>query len=254
MKHRRSTSIALLAAALLLAVPAFGADCNLYDDGTPRPASDPNPDVACGGPGPTTPPEAPQGVGSLTTLFASNNGFAGNMFDIVPAVTLTITSFDVNLNSGNVGALITVYWRDGSIVGHESDPTGWNTLGTDTVNSNGTDVPTPVAIGGVTLQAGQTYGFYVSASNYPTGRIVYTNGGPTVFSNADMSLTTYNGKGNPDFTGSTFAGRQWNGTVYYDIVNFEYPLIQEIPTLSKAGIVALLALLAGAAVILLRRR
>src|SRR5690606_11918940 len=43
---------------------------------------------------------APQaiGEGSLTTLFASNNGFAGNTFDIEPTVPLVIRGFDVNIS------------------------------------------------------------------------------------------------------------------------------------------------------------
>lgn len=253
MIHWKSTSIALVAAAFLLAVPAYAGDCDTYDSGAPRPASDPNPDVACGGPGDVTPPQSPEGTGSLTTSFNTNNQFAGNTFDIVPAVNMTITSFDVNLGAGTA-TTIAIYWRDGTANGFENSSAGWTLLGTDTVNPAGVNIPTPVAIGGLALVAGQTYGFYVDVQSYPSASLLYTNGGPTTFSNADMDLTTYHGKGNPAFTGSSFFPRQWNGTVYYDITAFEYPLIQEIPTLSKAGIVALLALLAGAAVLVLRRR
>ena len=48
--------------------------------------------------------------------------------------------------------------------------------------------------------------------------IRYTNGGPTTFSNADLSITTFHGKGDPAFTGGTFFPRQWNGTIHYDDV------------------------------------
>jgi hypothetical protein len=49
----------------------------------------------------------------------------------------------------------------------------------------------------------------------------FLNGGPTVFSNTELSLTTYVGKGSPAFSGGTFSYRQWNGTVHYEIVPVE---------------------------------
>ncbi|MBK8432172.1 MAG: hypothetical protein IPL28_13150 [Chloroflexi bacterium] len=48
----------------------------------------------------------------------------------------------------------------------------------------------------------------------PAAIMQYTNGS-NVISNADLSLTLGVGKGNPDFTGNTFANRSWNGTIYY---------------------------------------
>jgi hypothetical protein len=72
-----------------------------------------------------------------------------------------------------------------------------------------------VNVGGLTLAAGQVYGIYVDLQSYPSANLQYTNGGPTTFSNADLSLTTFHGKGNPAFTGTSFFPRQWNGTVRY---------------------------------------
>ncbi|MEW6197210.1 MAG: PEP-CTERM sorting domain-containing protein [Planctomycetota bacterium] len=48
----------------------------------------------------------------------------------------------------------------------------------------------------------------------------YTNIPPalTLYENDDLKLTGGIGKGSPPFTGSTFASRMWNGTVYYDVV------------------------------------
>lgn len=252
MRHWKNISIALFA-ALLLAVPAFAGVCDTYDDGSLRPATDPNPDVACGGPGFTPPGEVPQGGGSLTTLFASDNQFAGNTFDVVATTAMTITGFDVNLVTGS-STTIAIYWRPGTSVGFQDSSAGWTLLGTDTVTPGGQDVPTFVNIGGLALTPGNTYGFYVDLQSYPSTSMRYTNGGPNTYSNADLSITTQFGKGDPAFTGGSFFPRQWNGTIYYDIVDFEYPLIQEIPTLSKAGVAALLALLAVAAVFVLRRR
>jgi hypothetical protein len=92
-------------------------------------------------------------------------------------------------------------------------------LGQDAaVDCAGSDIPTPVAIGGLTINPGELYGFYVDLTSYPGASLLYTNGGPTTFTNADISLTTNTGQGDPAFTGSSFFPRQWNGTVYYDIV------------------------------------
>ncbi len=217
MTHSRLTVLALVVCALALGAPAMAQPgCDTYDSGLPRPASDPNPDLACGGPGPAAPPAPQLGTGSLTTFFTAGNSFAGNTFDIVPTVDLTIDSFDVHLGAGTPTTMA-IYWRTGTAQGAESSAAGWTLIGTDVVNPGGIGVPTPVAIGGLDLTAGNTYGFYVDTQSYPSASLQYTNGGPTPFSNADMTLTTFHGKGNPAFTGTSFFPRQWNGTVYYTL-------------------------------------
>jgi hypothetical protein len=157
-------------------------------------------------------------------LFASNNSFAGNTFDIsnIGSMPVTITSFAVNCMG--TGQTFTIYWRTDTALGHESDPAGWVVLGVDNnVNCLGTNVPTPVSIGGLTIQPGELRGFYVDLTSYAAGvsLLSYTNGGPTTFMNSQLSLTTYHGKGNPAFTGASFFPRQWNGTVNYDIFPVE---------------------------------
>jgi hypothetical protein len=151
---------------------------------------------------------------SLTTLFATNNNSSGNTFDIVPSVNLQITGFDVNLSAGP-STTIAVYYRSGTAQGNESTPAGWSLVGTDVVVPAGPNAHTAVNVGGVVLQAGQTYGFYIHVQSVPGPSFLYTNGGPTTFSNGDLSLTTFHGKGNPAFTGASFFPRQWNGTVKY---------------------------------------
>ena len=160
----------------------------------------------------------PSGLGSITTFFNANNSFAGNMFDItnIGANPITITSFDINLGTNGANANVSVYSYPGTYVGHESSPTGWTLMGMATVNSAGTNVPTPLSVGGLTISPGQSYGLYVTVSNYPNASMQYTNG-TNVISNTEVSLSLGIGKGNPDFTGSTFASRSWNGTIYYDI-------------------------------------
>jgi hypothetical protein len=177
-----------------------------------------NPEGGSGGSGGVVGGFGPSGLGSITTFFNSNNSFAGNMFDItnIGSNPITITAFDINLATGGTNANVSVYYYPGTYVGHESSPTGWTLMGMGTVNSAGTNVPTPLNVGGLTIPPGQSFGLYVTVSNYPAGTMRYTNG-TNVISNTEVSLSLGVGKGNPDFTGSTFASRSWNGTIYYDI-------------------------------------
>jgi len=229
MVFARGTALTLVALALILgcgggaiAQPAPG----LNDDGTVAVPAAPGP------PGPA----APLAPGSLTTLFGANNSFAGNTFDLIPAVDMTVTSFDVNLDPAGTPTTMAIYWRPGTSTGFESDPTGWTLLGTAVVTPAGLNLPTPVPIGGLALTAGNTYGIYVDVQSYPSASMQYTNGGPTTYSNADISLTTNGGKGDPAFAGTTFFPRQWNGTVYYDTLDAEADL-----TLTKAAAPAIVA-------------
>jgi hypothetical protein len=153
---------------------------------------------------------------TLTTLFASNNSFAGNTFDITATNTITINSFDVNIDNFGVIGTVEVYYRIGSAVGVENDPNAWTLLGSSQVISAGLDNPTNAAICGLTIPAGQTYGIYVNLSSYPSHKIRYTNGGPNVYSNADIQLTTNTGQKSPAFSGS-FKHRQWNGNINYTL-------------------------------------
>lgn len=212
----------LLLCAWFTALPSNSAfaDCLHYDSGAARPANDPDPSHECGGPGLGLGGVVTRGgATSLTTFFTGTNSFAGNTFDLTPTQALTIDSFSMHLGVAGAPATVAVYWRNGTAVGFEGSAAGWTLLGTANVISGGPGVATPVAIGGLALNAASTYGFYVDLQNYQNGvnNVRYTNGVPTTFSNADLSLTTGVGKGNPAFTGSTFLNRQWNGTVHYSI-------------------------------------
>ncbi len=161
-------------------------------------------------------------AGSITTLFGANNRFAGNMFNVENVApgspSITINSFDVNIDNAGSPNTICVYYRMGTVVGNESSSSGWSLLGCDSsVTSNGLNVPTPVNVGGLVLLPEQLYGLYVDVDTYrnPGTSMEYTNGGPTLFTNSEIEITTYYGKGTPEFTGRTFFPRQWNGTIYY---------------------------------------
>jgi len=157
-------------------------------------------------------PVYPPGTQSITTMFAANNSFSGNMFDVTAIQPITIQGFDFNIEGG-ASTTAFVYYRVGTYVGHDSDPTGWVLLGTASVTGQGIDTPTPVPIGGLAIPAGQTYGLYVGVDAW--GVLDYTNGN-NVYSNGDLTLTLGIGKG-VGITSSTFSPRTWNGTIYYTI-------------------------------------
>jgi hypothetical protein len=188
-------------------------------------------------------PEIPltRAPGSLTTTFASDNGCAGNMFDLQPQMNMNITSFDIHTDTST--SEVRVYWRLGTCVGNETSSAGWNLLGSAIVTGNGYGVPTPLPIGGLILNAGQVYGIYI-ASEVDT--FSYTNGANT-YSNADLTLVSHSGHCAPWFPPSFNTPRTWNGTVYYDTI------LATIPTLSPLAVVLLALLLVASAAILARR-
>lgn len=152
---------------------------------------------------------------SLTTLFAGGNGFAGNTFDVTATNTITIDAFDVHLSNFGATGTIEIYYKVGTSVGFETTPNAWTLLGSTSVVSAGDGNPTHTPIGGLTIQAGETFGIYVNLASYPSHLMRYTNGS-NIFSNADFSITTNTGQSSPAFSG-IFRPRQWNGTIYYTL-------------------------------------
>jgi len=153
---------------------------------------------------------------TISTIFAANNGQAGNMFDVtnLSGADITITGiFGVNLASGATGENLAVYYRPGTYVGFESTAAGWTLLGTDTVDSLGINVATPIDVGAIFgIGAGQTYGLFVTTTGSTSLR--YTNGANT-YSDGTLQITTGVGKALPLFNGSTFSPRTWNGSIDY---------------------------------------
>lgn len=146
--------------------------------------------------------------GDLSTLFAGGNGQTGNMFDVTAYTDITIDSFYVNVSSTGI---MEVWWRVGSYVGFTGSQAGWNLLGSANVVNSGTNVPDLLAVGGLVIPAGQTYGLYVT---FVSGSVAYTNGNGTnqIYENNDMKIET--GYGGSYFS-LTFTPRVWNGTIHY---------------------------------------
>lgn len=185
----------------------------------------------------------------FTTLFAADNSFAGNTFDlqVIGGSPIKINGFDVNLDSQGSTNTVSLYMREGTSVGVENTPGEWVLVGTDSgVISAGVDAPSHVDISNIILQPGTTYGFYIDLASYPSSSFLYTNGGPNVFSDANLQLTTNTGQGSPAFSGSFFP-RQVNTTIYYDIA------VQEVPALSSNMLILVSLLLAGVGIIAVRK-
>jgi hypothetical protein len=156
-------------------------------------------------------------TGSLTSTFAGGNGCAGNMFDLVPAVDMTVDSFDIHIG-GVAAETVTLYYRVGTYVGNETNAAAWITVGTVNVTGAGAGLPTRVSLGGVNMLSGQTYGFYVTLVST---NIDYTNGS-TTYANTELSM--YNGVGLCSPFGGTNPGRMFNGTVYYTTAGCPNPV------------------------------
>jgi|GEM_PF-3286093 len=189
-----------------------------------------SPDVICGysyGSGPSG--------ASLTTTFAGGNGYAGNMFDITPTDDLQINALDIHDQGVGSTSTVELWYRPGTSVGYESSSSGWTLIGTYSGVAAGFGVGTFIDISGngVTFSGGSSYGFFVNLTSYGVGgsRLNYTNGNPTTYSNADLSLLTNCGKATGGFTGSTFADRMWNGTIYYHVL----PSVKTLTTLFAAN-------------------
>ncbi|MFT7485869.1 MAG: hypothetical protein ACI9F9_001720 [Candidatus Paceibacteria bacterium] len=151
---------------------------------------------------------------SLTTTFLSDNGQAGNMFDVKALEELHIVALDGNFDPGTIS--VEVYTTPGTYIGNETNSNAWTLVASGQVVSIGTDMPTPLPfVLDITIPIGQSMGFYVTAAN--GSYINYTNGlgtlPATAAANADMEIGEGLGVAYP--FSSNYSPRVWNGTIYY---------------------------------------
>lgn len=162
-------------------------------------------------------------TGNLFTTLAAGNGASGNMFDIQALSNIEVNGFDVHISSVAV-TTVEVWYRPGTFVGFESSNAGWTQVLTTTVNALGTGSLTLVPANfSVTVPAGQTYAFFVTANG--GGSFAYTNGtalGNIYTSNSDVIL--YEGKGGGYFSVIN-SPRIFNGQMRYTKVGCTSPRI-----------------------------
>ena len=151
----------------------------------------------------------------LITNLTSNNGASGNMFEIeATGGNVTIDSMYLN-NSRTIATDFEIFYKVGTYVGFENNPSAWTSIVRDTViaqgNNNGTPIPAHL---NVTIPIGQTYSFYVYSHNgsmrYITGS---QEGAPWA---SDNFITIYQGTGTGSlFPTSSNRPRNWSGRVFY---------------------------------------
>lgn len=155
---------------------------------------------------------------SLTTSFADNNGFSGNMFDIMAINDIVVNSFDVNNSDGSVD--YEVYMKMGSYVGSETNAGDWTLVGSAAgVVGAGGGNPTPLGLNmNISVGAGDMVAFYVAQTNGTNHN--YINGateGALWASDANLEIYEGVGKGGPAvFSGGTFRPRNFSGNIVYD--------------------------------------
>ncbi len=154
---------------------------------------------------------------SLTSTFQGGNGQAGNMFDVKALVSLTIDSFDVNLDAGTWDLEVYALPANTPYLPDVNNAAAWGTpiaqvLG---VTSNGPNVATPLNLAlAVPVNAGSIQAFYVTVTNGTS--INYTNGsvtGSLYASNAELEF--YEGSGLAYPFSANFNPRVFNGTIFY---------------------------------------
>lgn len=155
------------------------------------------------------------GNGSLTTAYNSNNGLASIMFS-VEAVSgnITIESFDINIDGTTP---VEVFYHAGGFLGAETNQALWTLLGSlPSVTSAGLNLPTPLAIGGLMIPAGETYGILITTTNSGMNYTSLTV--PATYTDGNITLVTGAGVPNPLSTTVNYP-RGFNGTVYYSSGN-----------------------------------
>ncbi len=156
-------------------------------------------------------------MGSLSTLFASNNGGSAGwtvMYDLtVGPNDIEVTDIDVNID-GTSAFNLDMYTLVGTYVGNETNAAAWGApAASGTGTGLGIDMPSNAVLGTpVTLTANTTYGIAIvtdSGQNYTNG-----DGSNQNFSNADLSVSLGSAVAGL-FSGSVFNPRVWNGTINY---------------------------------------
>ena len=170
--------------------------------------------------------EGPRAQGSITTLFAWNNGYAGNTFDITGYADFFCDGVDVNWTSAGEVIDVDMYYKVGTAYGYEGDPGAWTLLGSNSATAAGPDLPTYIDLAGNGVQFIGEMGCAVHVSNYMAlyGFLGYTNG-THIYANADIEeLETHHGLTDVPFS-SSFYPREWNGTFYYNTSGAANPTI-----------------------------
>ncbi len=159
---------------------------------------------------------APVNADIITTSFSTNNGQAGNMFDVnvLASPGIDLTSLELNLDPGNWD--ISLYTKIGSYVGSETNASDWTLHSQITgLTSNGTDTATPWDIPDLNLSSGIN-SFYVVNTN-GTAINYYNGGGVGSVEAADANIEVFEGLGRAGLFGAQFSPRVFSGSLEYNV-------------------------------------
>jgi hypothetical protein len=157
-------------------------------------------------------------VASLETTMEGGTGSYGNMFTVTAKARLAVTTVDMNIGSTDQ-IYVEVFTKEGTYKGFEEDPGAWTRVSATNVTGSGTGIGTSIPyqdFTAVNMLENQTWAFYVTLS---TADIKYSRtsvelGDPFV-SDDYISISAGAGLAAPDFGGSLFEPRAFNGKVYY---------------------------------------
>jgi hypothetical protein len=159
-------------------------------------------------------------VGSLATNIITGGGAEGSFFNITALnEDIYITGFSTTL----VGtANVRVYFKSGSYQGSENNAGAWRLLGSQTITGGSGFINTlySVNIGGVTIPAGQTYGFLIYSGFAGTGTLAIRSrpSATASVSNNDIAIFSDTiSAGGDAFTpfDGIFSPQAWRGVVHY---------------------------------------
>jgi hypothetical protein len=154
---------------------------------------------------------------SLETTNIGGNGYQGNVFNITNTSgnPLTITGFGQGGTYTTANVVMEIWMYEGDYTTVINTSPGWVQVGTGTVTLTSGLASGYVAVSGVIIPSGATYGFRVGAVS---SNISYTNGNGTPgistwASNANLAISEGHGGAYPYYANSN--PRNWNGIVHY---------------------------------------
>ena len=157
-------------------------------------------------------------ISSLETTMEGGTGSYGNMFTVTSSEPMSITA--MTINAATIGDIyVEVYTKNGDYRGFEEDRSNWRIVAAVNMTGAGSGLPTFIPdedFEDVHMGVDDMRAFYVTLS---TADMKYTRTSTSVGEalTSDGLLTINAGAGNaaPDFGGSLFEPRVFNGAVHY---------------------------------------
>ncbi len=167
-------------------------------------------------------------AGSLTTLYASDNGGSSGgaiYFDIVVGPSdIEVTAFDMNIRQTG-SFTVDVYTLMGGYAGNETNAGAWGSaVASGSGTAMGTDSPSNATLNSsFILNANTTYGIALVLDGSHGHEYTNGTGSNQIYSNSDLTIECGTASNAP-FTATIFDPRVFNGAVYYENNVFSVPV------------------------------